>query len=108
MHRLRFLHLIVLFDFIALQAPLSTRPSSRNGLGAECRSLQRNLRYQGPHEDYPDMVLHYGDTTDAANLIRLRQETQPDEIYNLAAQIHVQVSFGTGNTPPMPIRSARC
>ncbi|WP_434725353.1 GDP-mannose 4,6-dehydratase [Mesorhizobium sp. RIZ17] len=42
------------------------------------------------------MVLHYGDTTDAANLIRLRQETQPDEIYNLAAQSHVQSPSGPG------------
>ncbi|OBP78259.1 hypothetical protein BAE42_29330 [Mesorhizobium loti] len=41
------------------------------------------------------MVLHYGDMTDATNLIRLRQETQPDEIYNLAAQSHVEVSFET-------------
>ncbi|WP_192178593.1 GDP-mannose 4,6-dehydratase [Mesorhizobium amorphae] len=51
--------------------------------------------YQDPHEDHPDMVLHYGDMTDATNLIRLLQETQPDEIYNLAAQSHVQVSFET-------------
>ncbi|RRH87148.1 GDP-mannose 4,6-dehydratase [Mesorhizobium tamadayense] len=51
--------------------------------------------YQDPHEDHPDMVLHYGDMTDATNLIRLLQQTQPDEIYNLAAQSHVQVSFET-------------
>lgn len=51
--------------------------------------------YQDSHEDHPDMVLHYGDMTDATNLIRLRQETQPDEMYNLAAQSHVQVSFET-------------
>ncbi|WP_192384143.1 GDP-mannose 4,6-dehydratase [Mesorhizobium silamurunense] len=51
--------------------------------------------YQDPHEDHPDMVLHYGDMTDATNLIRLLQDTQPDEIYNLAAQSHVQVSFET-------------
>lgn len=51
--------------------------------------------YQDPHEDHPDMVLQYGDMTDATNLIRLLQETQPDEIYNLAAQSHVQVSFET-------------
>lgn len=98
LHRRRFLHVIVLFDFIALQAllALSTRPSSRTGPGAECRSLKRNFRYQGPHDYYPDMVLHYGVTTDAANLIRLRQETQPDEIYNLAAQSHVQSPSGPG------------
>ena len=40
-------------------------------------------------------ILHYGDLTDATNLIRIVQETQPDEIYNLAAQSHVQVSFET-------------
>lgn len=51
--------------------------------------------YQDSHEDHPDMVLHHGDMTDATNLIRLLQETQPDEIYNLAAQSHVQVSFET-------------
>ncbi|PZV37116.1 GDP-mannose 4,6-dehydratase [Mesorhizobium kowhaii] len=51
--------------------------------------------YQDPHDDHPDLVLHYGDMTDATNLIRLLQDTQPDEIYNLAAQSHVQVSFET-------------
>ena len=51
--------------------------------------------YQDPHDDDPRFVLHYGDMTDATNLIRLVQETQPDEIYNLAAQSHVQVSFET-------------
>src|SRR5512146_1324748 len=51
--------------------------------------------YQGPHEAHPRFVLHYGDMTDATNLVRLVQETQPDEIYNLAAQSHVQVSFET-------------
>src|SRR5215472_9299536 len=51
--------------------------------------------YQDPHEDDPRLVLHYGDMTDATNLIRIVQETQPDEIYNLAAQSHVQVSFET-------------
>lgn len=51
--------------------------------------------YQDPHEENPKMVLHYGDMTDATNLIRLLQDTQPDEIYNLAAQSHVQVSFDT-------------
>ena len=49
--------------------------------------------YQDPHEENPNLILHYGDMTDATNLIRLLQETQPDEIYNLAAQSHVQVSF---------------
>ena len=51
--------------------------------------------YQDPHEADPRFFLHYGDMTDATNLIRIVQETQPDEIYNLAAQSHVQVSFET-------------
>ena len=49
--------------------------------------------YQDPHEDDQRFILHYGDMTDSTNLIRLVQEVQPDEIYNLAAQSHVQVSF---------------
>jgi GDPmannose 4,6-dehydratase len=51
--------------------------------------------YVDPHESSPSFFLHYGDLTDATNLIRIVQETQPDEIYNLAAQSHVQVSFET-------------
>ena len=51
--------------------------------------------YEDPHNPDPRLSLHYGDLTDATNLIRLVQETQPDEIYNLAAQSHVQVSFET-------------
>ncbi|MBP1874243.1 GDPmannose 4,6-dehydratase [Ensifer adhaerens] len=51
--------------------------------------------YQDPHEKNARFFLHYGDMTDATNLIRIMQETQPDEIYNLAAQSHVQVSFET-------------
>jgi GDPmannose 4,6-dehydratase len=51
--------------------------------------------YQDPHESDVRLKLHYGDMTDATNLIRIVQETQPDEIYNLAAQSHVQVSFET-------------
>ncbi|WP_119462699.1 GDP-mannose 4,6-dehydratase [Rhodospirillaceae bacterium SYSU D60014] len=51
--------------------------------------------YQDPHETNARFFLHYGDMTDATNLIRIIQETQPDEIYNLAAQSHVQVSFET-------------
>lgn len=51
--------------------------------------------YQDPHVDRPRFQLHYGDLTDATNLIRIVQEVQPDEIYNLAAQSHVQVSFET-------------
>ncbi len=51
--------------------------------------------YQDPHESTVNLKLHYGDMTDATNLIRIVQETQPDEIYNLAAQSHVHVSFET-------------
>ncbi len=51
--------------------------------------------YQDPHEDDPRFVLHFGDMTDATNLIRIVQAVRPDEIYNLAAQSHVQVSFET-------------
>jgi len=51
--------------------------------------------YQDPHEEEARFVLHYGDLTDSTNLIRIVQEVQPDEIYNLAAQSHVQVSFET-------------
>ena len=49
--------------------------------------------YQDPHEKQRNFILHYGDMTDSTNLIRLIQEIQPDEIYNLAAMSHVQVSF---------------
>src|ERR1700730_16298111 len=48
-----------------------------------------------PHEQGVSFHLHYGDVTDATNIIRIVQETQPHEIYNLAAQSHVQVSFET-------------
>jgi len=51
--------------------------------------------YQDPHEPARRMVLHYGDLTDATNLIRILQQVQPDEVYNLGAQSHVQVSFET-------------
>ncbi|MBO9559089.1 MAG: GDP-mannose 4,6-dehydratase [Caulobacter sp.] len=51
--------------------------------------------YQDPHEKDPRFILHYGDMTDSTNLIRIVQQTQPDEIYNLAAQSHVAVSFET-------------
>lgn len=58
--------------------------------------------YQDPHETHRNFVLHYGDLTDSSNLISLIQAIQPDEIYNLAAMSHVQVSFEipeyTGNT----------
>lgn len=51
--------------------------------------------YHDPHEPNVKFKLHYGDLTDSTNLIRLIQEIQPDEIYNLAAQSHVMVSFDT-------------
>ena len=49
--------------------------------------------YQDPHELDKRLILYYGDMTDATNLIRIIQEVQPDELYNLAAQSHVMVSF---------------
>ena len=65
--------------------------------------------YQDPHVTNRDFILHYGDMTDSTNLIRVVQEVQPDEIYNLAAQSHVAVSFETpeytANTDAMgPLR----
>ena len=51
--------------------------------------------YQDPHEEDARFILHYGDLTDATNLIRIMQEVQPDEVYNLGAQSHVKVSFET-------------
>jgi hypothetical protein len=57
-----------------------------------------------PHEQGASFHMHYGDVTDATNIIRIVQETQPDEIYNLAAQSHVQVSFET----PDPMDLGRC
>jgi len=49
--------------------------------------------YRDPHEDSPNFFLHHGDLTDSSSLLRVIQEVQPDEIYNLAAQSHVAVSF---------------
>jgi len=49
--------------------------------------------YQDPHEKNPRLILHHGDMTDSSSLIRVMQQVQPDEIYNLAAQSHVAVSF---------------
>jgi GDPmannose 4,6-dehydratase len=51
--------------------------------------------YQDPHADGRRMILHYGDLTDSGNLTRIVQQVQPDEVYNLGAQSHVQVSFET-------------
>ncbi|MDB4270858.1 GDP-mannose 4,6-dehydratase [bacterium] len=66
--------------------------------GLKRRSSQFNTQrvdhlYQDPHIEERNFILHYGDMTDSTNLIRLIQEIQPDEIYNLAAMSHVQVSF---------------
>ena len=68
--------------------------------GIKRRSSQFNTDridslYRDPHDSDSRFHLHYGDLTDATNLIRIIQEVQPDEIYNLAAQSHVQVSFET-------------
>ena len=68
--------------------------------GVKRRSSSLNTQrvdhlYEDPHLEDVKFFLHYGDMTDATNLIRLMQETQPTEIYNLAAQSHVQVSFET-------------
>ena len=49
--------------------------------------------YQDPHEEKRRFILHHGDMTDSSSLIRITQQVQPDEIYNLAAQSHVAVSF---------------
>lgn len=51
--------------------------------------------YESPHQHNRKLILHYGDMTDSTNLIRVVQEVQPDELYNLAAQSHVRVSFET-------------
>jgi GDPmannose 4,6-dehydratase len=51
--------------------------------------------YEDPHVQHKHLTLHYGDLTDSTNLIRIIQEVQPDEIYNLAAMSHVHVSFET-------------
>src|SRR5476649_1672318 len=51
--------------------------------------------YQDPHEKNVDLILHYGDLSDSTNLIRIIQQVQPDEIYNLGAMSHVKVSFDT-------------
>src|SRR5471032_2447521 len=68
--------------------------------GVKRRSSSLNTQrvdhlYVDPHVENANFFLHYGDMTDATNLIRLIQESQPTEIYNLAAQSHVQVSFET-------------
>src|SRR5258706_14217410 len=66
--------------------------------GIKCRTSLINTQrvdhlYQDPHDKNLRMILHYGDLTDSTNIIRLIREVQPDEIYNLVALSHVQVSF---------------
>ncbi|MEO8885403.1 MAG: GDP-mannose 4,6-dehydratase, partial [Mucilaginibacter sp.] len=51
--------------------------------------------YQDPHDTNKNLILHYGDLSDSTNLIRIVQQVQPDEIYNLGAMSHVKVSFDT-------------
>ena len=63
--------------------------------------------YADPHEQNVRFKLHYGDLTDSTNLIRIIQEVQPDEIYNLGAMSHVMVSFETLNTPRTQTGSER-
>src|ERR1700738_1285085 len=62
---------------------------------SSCNTDRIDHLYQDPHERGVRLKLHYGDLTDSTNLIRIIQEVQPDEIYNLAAQSHVGVSFET-------------
>ena len=64
--------------------------------------------YTDPHEEDVRFQLHYGDLTDSTNLIRIIQEVQPDEIYNLAAQSHVRCPLRPPNTRPTPMPSAPC
>src|SRR3954466_3949441 len=61
-----------------------------------------------PHEQGVSFHLHYGDVTDATNIIRIVQETKPDEIYNLAAPSHVRALSKPRKTPPMPTGLERC
>ena len=66
--------------------------------GIKRRALSFNTEridhlYQDPHVSHRDLILHYGDLSDTSNLVRIIQECQPDEIYNLGAQSHVAVSF---------------
>ena len=56
--------------------------------------------YQDPHIQNANFSLHYGDLSDTSNLVRIVQETQPDEIYNLGAQSHLTVSFESPDTLP--------
>ena len=58
-------------------------------------TLRIDHLYQDPHVNNRNFILHHGDLTDSSNLIRIIQEVKPNEIYNLAAQSHVQVSFET-------------
>lgn len=102
------------FDLVEMKTALITGITGQDGAylarlllkkgyvvhGVKRRSSMFNTQrvdgiYEDPHEDGGRFTLHYGDLTDSTNIIRIVQETQPDEIYNLAAQSHVQVSFET-------------
>ena len=66
--------------------------------------------YEDPHQEKRRLVLHYGDMTDSTSLIHVVEKVQPDEVYNLAAQSHVQVSFEEPSTPQtrMPWEPSAC
>lgn len=72
------------------------------------RSSTNNTERLKELEHNPHFILHYGDMTDSTNLIRLIGQLHPEEIYNLAAQSHVAVSFETQNTQPMQMRLGHC
>jgi GDPmannose 4,6-dehydratase len=67
--------------------------------GIKRRASSFNHLYQDPHEDDPRLVLHYGESTDSGNLIRIIKQVQPDEIYNLGAQSHVAVCLEAPECP---------
>jgi len=86
------------WDGVELAGPLLAKGYIVDGVKRRSSSFNTarvDSIYADPHETSTNFYLHYGDLTDATNLIRLVQETRPDEIYNLGAQSHVQVSFET-------------
>src|SRR5215471_8913409 len=70
-----------------------TSSTTSSGRASSFNPARIDHLYQDPHDPDASFILHYGDLTDTTTLIRLLQETTPHEIYNLAAQSHVQVSF---------------
>ena len=91
-------------DISEVQLPRLGHPHPRRRV--QHRAHRPSL--QDPHEPDARFLLHYGDMTDATNLIRIVQETQPDEIYNLAAQSHVRSVFETPEYTANADGSARC